>query len=158
MTKFTLSLITLSALISLLLFPANALARNAVECNPACVSGSYCDGGVCSCASDCTSGCHSDGSCQITGNNIQELGAVIGRVINFLFAAIGGVAVIMIAVGGVRYILASGDPKGTDSAKQTIQFAVIGLVVVLLAVLIVNVIGNFLGVSNLNVVHIGVSP
>lgn len=64
----------------------------------------------------------------------------------------------MVAIGGIRYILASGDPKATDSARQTIQYALIGLVVVLLAVVIVNIVGNIFGVTGLNLIKIGINP
>jgi hypothetical protein len=44
----------------------------------------------------------------------------------------------MIIVGGLRYVLSAGDPKNTQAAKDTILYAVIGVVVALLAYAIVN--------------------
>jgi hypothetical protein len=62
-----------------------------------------------------------------------------------LIGIIGVLAVIFIIIGGIRYILARGDPKATDSARGSITAAIIGLVIALLAVAIVTIVGNFLG-------------
>lgn len=56
----------------------------------------------------------------------------------------------MVAVGGIRYILASGDPKALDSARSTITYALIGLVIVLLSVVLVNIVGGAFGAGGLN--------
>jgi hypothetical protein len=47
-------------------------------------------------------------------------------------------------VGGLKYITSQGDPNATATAKNTILYAAIGLVVVALAQVIVRfVIGRF---------------
>jgi len=51
---------------------------------------------------------------------------------------VGISAVIVIIVAGLRYVLSGGDPKNTTAAKDTILYAVIGLVVALLSFAIVN--------------------
>lgn len=55
----------------------------------------------------------------------------------FLFA-LGAIAVIMIIIGGIRYVLSGGDSTSITGAKNTIMYAVIGLVVAILAYAIVN--------------------
>ena len=54
-----------------------------------------------------------------------------------LFLA-GAVAVIVIIIGGIRYVMSSGDAGQVQSAKNTILYAVIGLIVVIMAYAIVN--------------------
>jgi hypothetical protein len=50
----------------------------------------------------------------------------------------------MLIVGGLRYVLSGGDPKNTQAAKDTILYAVVGIVVALLAYAIANfVLGQF---------------
>ncbi len=67
----------------------------------------------------------------------------VGTITNILIYAIGIIAVIMVVIGGLRYVVSGGDPKGTASAKDTIMYAVIGVVVALLAYSLVNfVIGR----------------
>lgn len=67
-----------------------------------------------------------------------DLGALIKTIINILLFIIGAVAVIMIVIGGIRYTLSNGDSSQITGAKNTILYAVIGLVVALLAYAIVN--------------------
>ena len=64
-----------------------------------------------------------------------------------MFSAIVGIiAVVMIIVGGIKYITSGGDSGNVTAAKNTILYAVIGLVVVALAQIIVKfVLGRFVG-------------
>jgi uncharacterized membrane protein len=69
---------------------------------------------------------------------------MITTVINTLLMVLGIIAVIMIVVGGIRYTTSGGDSSGTKGAKDTIMYAIIGLVVAILAYTIVNfVLGQF---------------
>lgn len=68
----------------------------------------------------------------------MTLGESIALVINVLLFLIGAVSVIMIIIGGIRYVLSNGDSTQITGAKNTIMYAVIGLVVALLAYAIVN--------------------
>lgn len=63
---------------------------------------------------------------------------VISTGINFLLIVIGTLSVVMIIVGGIRYTASGGNDKSVASAKNTIMYAVIGLVVAALAGAIVN--------------------
>lgn len=71
-----------------------------------------------------------------------ELTTSIGNITNLLITAIGIISVIMIIIGGFRYALSGGDQKATTAAKDTILYAVIGLVVALLAYTIANFVIN----------------
>jgi hypothetical protein len=44
----------------------------------------------------------------------------------------------MLIVGGLRYITSNGDAQGATSAKNTILYAIIGLIVAILAYAIIN--------------------
>ena len=72
------------------------------------------------------------------GENQTTLGQQIQNVINVLLFIIGAVSVIMIILGGIRYVLSNGDSSQITAAKNTILYAVIGLIVALLAYAIVN--------------------
>lgn len=65
-------------------------------------------------------------------------GGVFTTIVNVLLFIIGAVSVIMIIFGGFRYVTSGGDSGGVTSAKNTILYAVVGLVVALLAYAIVN--------------------
>jgi hypothetical protein len=62
----------------------------------------------------------------------------ITLVINIFSIVVGIVAVIMIVLGGLKYITSSGDANNITSAKNTILYAIVGLVVVALAQFIVR--------------------
>jgi hypothetical protein len=78
----------------------------------------------------------SDSCAAPAGSSSVE--TVIKRSINVFSAIIGIVAVVMIMVGGLKYITSQGDATSTASAKNTILYAAIGLVVVALAQVIVR--------------------
>ena len=67
-----------------------------------------------------------------------DLTAQITIITNTLLLVIGVVAVIMLIVGGFRYVLSNGNEKAVSAAKDTILYAIIGIVVALLAYAIVN--------------------
>ena len=91
-----------------------------------------------------TNGAQSGADCaQGTGAPVS-LTDQIDNITDLLLLAVGTIAVIMIIVGGIRYAVSGGDDSGVKSAKDTILYAVIGLVVALLAYAIVKfVLGRF---------------
>jgi hypothetical protein len=70
--------------------------------------------------------------------NGGALSGLIKTVINVFSLIVGVVSVIMIIVGGLRYITSGGDSGKVSAAKNTIIYAIIGLVVVALAQFIVQ--------------------
>ncbi len=73
-----------------------------------------------------------------TGSQNTDLVGFIQNIVNVLLFLIGAVSVIMIVIGGLKYVLSQGDQSSITSAKNTILYSVIGLVVALLAYAIVN--------------------
>jgi hypothetical protein len=73
-----------------------------------------------------------------TTDATTKINDIIHTIVNLLSAIVGVVAVIMIIVGGFRYITSGGNDTSVTSAKNTILYAIIGLVVVALAQLIVR--------------------
>lgn len=63
--------------------------------------------------------------------------SIIATVINIFSFVVGVIAVIMIIVGGLKYITSTGDSSKIESAKNTILYAVIGLAIVAVAQVIV---------------------
>lgn len=77
-------------------------------------------------------------SCNRTGASKSEVcqdqklfgpNSIWTNVVNTLIFIVGGASTIMIVIGGLRYVLSGGDPGGTKSAKETIIYACVGLVV-----------------------------
>jgi hypothetical protein len=58
--------------------------------------------------------------------------------LQIFFAILGALAVLFVVIGGLRYTASGGDPKSMQEAKNTILYAVVGLVVAILAEVIVT--------------------
>lgn len=78
-------------------------------------------------------GCKSQGA---TGQSSVE--STIKKVVDVLSFVVGVASVIMIIIGGLRYVLSNGDSGNITSAKNTIIYSLVGLVIVALAQIIVN--------------------
>ncbi len=63
---------------------------------------------------------------------------IIQTVIDVFSIIVGAVSVIMIIIGGLRYITSSGDSGNVQAAKNTILYAIVGLVIVIFAQTIVR--------------------
>jgi hypothetical protein len=67
-------------------------------------------------------------------NNLNYQGTnSIWKLVQFALGILGGISVIMIVIGGIKFATSAGDASGVSSAKNTILYAVIGLVVALMA-------------------------
>ena len=70
--------------------------------------------------------------------NLFGEGGLFQTITNVLLFVIGAISVIMLIIGGIRYVLSGGDSSAVTSAKNTILYAVIGIVVAILAYAMVN--------------------
>jgi hypothetical protein len=59
-------------------------------------------------------------------------------IINLVFAIIGGVALIVLILAGIKFMTSQGNPDGVSKARTTILYAAIGLVISISALTIVN--------------------
>ena len=63
---------------------------------------------------------------------------VFKQVTNTILYIVGIIAVIMLIIGGIRYVISGGDAKKVIDAKNTVLYAIIGLIIAFLAFAIVN--------------------
>lgn len=110
---------------------------------PAAVYADTVQDGVCSGASDLKiSTGATTATCDTDNTATEKVNSTITTVINVFSTLVGVIAVIMIIYGGMRYITSGGDSGKITSAKNTIIYALIGLVVVALAQFIVKFVLN----------------
>jgi len=84
------------------------------------------------------------GAGSVGGTGSASLGGNIKIVVNILLYILGAIAVLMIVIGGIRYTTSNGDSGSVKSAKDTILYAVVGLVIAIMAYAIVNfVVSSF---------------
>lgn len=74
---------------------------------------------------------------EVTGE-----GGVFRTITNVLLFIIGAISVIMLIIGGIRYVVSGGDSSAVTSAKNTILYAIVGIIVALLAYALVNFVLN----------------
>ncbi len=67
------------------------------------------------------------------GGRIFGPDSLISRVVETIIFVSGSIAVLMIVIGGLRYAISNGDPQGIANAKNTIIYAIVGLVIALMA-------------------------
>lgn len=80
--------------------------------------------------------------------NLFENDGIFKVIINALLFLIGIVSVIMLIIGGFKYTTSNGSQEAVSSAKNTIMYAIIGIVVAVLAFAIVNWVLTSLGAKN----------
>ena len=117
-------------LAGMLLIPM--LAFSALLFAPANLVSAACDGKV---TINDSSGCSQPNG---TSNQLFGAGGIFTTVMNVILFIVGSIAVLMLIYGGVRYTISGGDEKAVTSAKNTILYAIVGIVVALLAYAIVN--------------------
>jgi hypothetical protein len=116
---------------ALLAVPLAAPALAAADAN---ITGNLCAGA--------TLNIDASASCSETSSGTIQINNIIHDIINIFSLVVGIVAVIMIIVGGFRYITSGGASDSVSGAKNTIIYAIIGLIVVALAQFIVQFVLN----------------
>lgn len=70
------------------------------------------------------------------------------RIVNYFLGFLGLVAVIMVIYGGVTYVISAGNDEAVGNAKKIIQYALIGIIIVLISFVAVQaVLGAGTGVE-----------
>ncbi len=85
-----------------------------------------------------TTGSSSNPGCAGSSN----VDNIVATVVNILSVIVGVVAVIMIIVGGIKFVVSQGEANNVSSARNTILYAIVGLVIVFLAQIIVRFVLN----------------
>jgi hypothetical protein len=71
-------------------------------------------------------------------NRSENANDLVKTIVNTLLFVVGAISVVVIIVGGIMYTVSAGDSGAVTRAKNTIMYAVVGLVVSFLAYAIVN--------------------
>lgn len=73
------------------------------------------------------------------------VGSLVTNIIYILLAAAASLSFIFIIIGGIKLVTSGGDSKKIGSAQGTLTYAIIGLLVSVMALVIVNLVERFLG-------------
>ena len=75
----------------------------------------------------------------------QSVGQVLDNLRNWLMGILAGLATLFLTLGGVRYVMAGGDPGEVERAKTAFRSAGIGYALAALAPLVVTVLKQIVG-------------
>lgn len=73
-----------------------------------------------------------------SGKGLFEADGYFTIIINTALFLIGAISVVMLIYGGIRYTVSGGNTEGVTNAKNTILYAIVGIVIALLAYAIVG--------------------
>jgi hypothetical protein len=73
------------------------------------------------------------GNCNTSPATEPKVGSVLANVLNIISVVAGIIAVVMIIISGVKFITSQGDAGKVASARSTVIYAVIGLVIVVIS-------------------------
>lgn len=86
--------------------------------------------------------------------NYQVL-EIINRGLAYAIIIAGFLSVVFIFVGGISFILSGGQEDKIKSAVGTIRYAIIGLIVTILATVIIGTVGKALGIDVIQYINFG---
>lgn len=89
----------------------------------------------------CSGGASGSGACEAADPNEGALlGAdgVVTKAVQFIVYIAGALSVILVVLGGIKYATSSGDSGNIQSAKNTVIYALVGLIVAIFAQAIVS--------------------
>jgi hypothetical protein len=75
----------------------------------------------------------------------DSVSTVFTNIRNWLIGILAGLATVFLTVGGVRYLMASGDPGEVEKAKQAFRSAGWGYALAALAPLVVGILKGIVG-------------
>jgi len=78
---------------------------------------------------------------------IKDLEVIFARVVSVIASLAGIAALVMLIIGGFRFLTSGGDPKATEAAKNTITYAILGIILLIGAWLTLLILEKITGVT-----------
>jgi len=78
------------------------------------------------------------GDSAVCANKDDKAEGFVGTLVNVLLYILGAISVIVLIIGGILYVISGGNSSSVAKAKNTITYAIVGLIVSFLAYAIVN--------------------
>lgn len=131
LTSFRTILISASLLLAMIALPVMVPEMAGAQANEQAL----CEG---------SGGTWAGGKCTTPGNGRTVTGT-LRQVINIIIFIVGAVSVLMVVIGGFRYAVSAGDQSSITAAKNTILYAIVGIVVAFASYAIVDFVLNNIG-------------
>ncbi len=118
MKKLSLLVLPIAAMFSLLAAPVIATAQSKTAAQIACES---------------AGGSWSGSGCVKSNPAEKGVDDTVRAAVSILSYIAGVASIVMVIVGGIKYVVSSGDSNAVGSAKNTITYALVGLVIAIMA-------------------------
>lgn len=137
--------ISLQALVLMFGFGGATLSAVALSAAPAYAGEATCTGDP---AKDGLAGGARCSKSNSQTTNLFGAGGVFTVAANTLIFVVGAVSVIYLIIGGLRYVISNGDSKNVTAAKETILYAIVGVVVAVISYALVAFVVNALAAAS----------
>lgn len=84
-----------------------------------------------------------------TGLSEKPVADIVRTFMTWLLGLVGTIAIIAFVISGLQYLLAAGDEKTIESAKRTMKWSIVGVIVALGALVIINAVIRLLSANPL---------
>ena len=82
---------------------------------------------------------------ECPATSLFQANVVVGNILSFALPVGGIILFVMLLLGGIFFIMSGPDPKRVQSAKNTITYAILGVVILALAYLLIRIISRLTG-------------
>lgn len=89
---------------------------------------------------ECSDACLNPSGAVANSCSSSKLSSTVKKGLDFLSVVVGVISVVVIIIGGIRYIVSDGDSAKINTARSTIIYALVGLVLVAFAQIIVKLV------------------
>lgn len=76
---------------------------------------------------------------------LRGLEAIFSNMVSVILGLAGIVLFLLLVIGGFRYITSGGDPKKVEQARNTLTYAIAGILVIALSFLVLRIIQELTG-------------
>jgi hypothetical protein len=93
--------------------------------------------------------------CKLTGANI---GTTVQNVVTFIIVLAVIIALLYLLYGGIKWVTSGGDKEKVESARNHITAAIVGLIIVFLAIFVISIVLALFGLSLTNLAFPVINP
>jgi hypothetical protein len=139
--KIKSNILLLSSLLTLLVPTLAPVAIASADSSPCTGTANSIATGASAAANTGGTGANSNANpvtCGTPDTSTTGIQSLAGHIVNIFSIIVGIVSIIMIIYGGFRYITSGGDSNAVGGAKNTLIYAIVGLIIVALAQVLVH--------------------
>jgi hypothetical protein len=76
---------------------------------------------------------------------VNDLPTIVTNLRNWIMGLLAGLATLFLTIGGVRYLMAGGDPAQVERAKAAFRSAALGYALAVIAPVVLTILKSIIG-------------